>query len=128
MLQSENTGVQVGYGSILSYYPPQDGRVALADSTDDLIGDLLEENPDMSLESGRWSATPHDHQALVTPLVGDSPFGGSVRELVVTVARPEGLFCMFFVAPPRAWPGIQNVFDRMLGSLQFSGIANSFSG
>jgi ankyrin repeat protein len=127
VLQSEGDGVQVGYGLILSYYPPQDGRGTLADSTSDLIRDLLKENPDMCLESGQWSATPHGHQALVTPLVGNSPFGGSVKQLVVTITRPEGLFCMFFVAPPYAWPGIRNVFDRMLGSLQFSMNANSFS-
>jgi ankyrin repeat protein len=125
--RSEDAGVQIGYGSILSYYPARESRPDLAGSTGEMIRELLEENPDMDLESSPWSAAAQDHPALVTPLVGNSPFGGAVRELVVTVARPEGLFCMFFVAPPRAWPAVGNVFDRMLGSLQFSVDANGFA-
>jgi hypothetical protein len=126
ILRSESEGVTVGYGSILSYYPiRQEGPGALTGATGDLLRELLTQNPDMHVESAPCPASPNGHQALVTTVMGNSPFG-SVRELVVTVGRPEGLFCMFLVAPPRAWPAVQTVFDRMMGSLEFSVNTNGF--
>jgi hypothetical protein len=55
----------------------------------------------------------------VTHLSGASPYGGAETDVVLTVARPEGLFYMVFVAPSRDFNQLQGAFQKMLDSIQF---------
>jgi len=123
----QDTELKVGYGAILSYYPVDEGRATLAAATEDLIRDLLRENPDLRVVSAPAPAETKDGPALMNWLTGDSPFGGQVSELVATALRPEGLFCLFFVAPKEALPKVRPVFHRMHSSLQFTMHSYGFS-
>ena len=52
-----------------------------------------------TLGSGKTSqkhAEAGKQAALVTQFTGNSPFGGSETDMLVTVARPEGLFYLIF--------------------------------
>ena len=92
----------VGYGAILSYYSPQEGRLNLAQATRDLIQRLRAQNPSMQVTGNSRKANVDGSQALITMLESSSPFGGTETDVLVTVARPEGLFYMVFIAPQRA--------------------------
>jgi hypothetical protein len=59
-------------------------------------------------------------RGLGVTLLGNSPYGGVERNLLVTVARPEGLFYVVFVAPDRQFAqGQQGTFPKMLQSIRF---------
>ena len=59
-------------------------------------------------------------RGLQVTLLGDSPYGGTERNLLVTVARPEGLFYVVFVAPDRQFTRVQQgTFQRMRQSIRF---------
>jgi hypothetical protein len=57
--------------------------------------------------------------ALVTNLASASPFGGTERDVLITVSRPQGLFYMILVAPERDFAALDAVFNQMLQSIRF---------
>jgi hypothetical protein len=56
---------------------------------------------------------------MIVPLVSQSPYGGVERDLLVTVARSEGLFYMVFAAPEEGYSQLDDAFNQMLNSLRF---------
>jgi hypothetical protein len=120
LVQVSNGGTAVGYGAIVSYFFPERSRANLADATSELIHHLHTENPTMQTNSGQRRMRVNGSQGLVTELTSQSPFGGTERDLLVTVARPEGLFYVVFVGPEQNWGQLQGAFDHMLRTLRFS--------
>ena len=55
----------------------------------------------------------------IANLTSASPLGGTERDVLLTVARPEGLFYMVFIAPSQGFDQIQHAFDRMVQSIRF---------
>ena len=113
----------VGCGVIASFYSAgRNRRVDLQRDTDELIRQIRSGNPTMRA-SGRnsRSLSVDGHSALLTTLYSGSPYEGETEiDLLLTVARPQGLHYMVFIAPQREFRQYQNTFEKMLQSVRFS--------
>ena len=119
LMQKSEGGVQVGYGVMVSYYTPDVDRLDLRRDTQDLIRRLAQENPGMRVQ-GQRQISLNGEQALETTLSARSPYEGeSETDVVVTAARPEGLFYLSFTAPQSEWRSAGPVFQEMLSSVRF---------
>ena len=109
----------IGYGSVLSYFFPDPSRASLSDATADLIQRLRTEDPGIH-DSGTQKRGEVDKQpALTTQFTANSPFGGTETDILVTVARPEGLFHMIFISPEKDWNEAHLTFEHMVQSIHF---------
>jgi hypothetical protein len=109
----------IGFGSILSYFFPDPGRSSLSDATDDLIQRLHKEDPGMRQMGDKKRAEADKQPALITQLASDSPFGGAERDMLITVARPQGLFHVIFISPESKWNETHLTFEHMVQSIHF---------
>jgi hypothetical protein len=108
----------IGYGAVLSYFFADPDRSALKTATGDVIQKLRTIDSGLH-DEGQKSVEVDGQPALLTQYSGDSPFGGVETDLLLTVARPEGLFCLIFIAPERNRNEGEDVFDRMTRSIRF---------
>ena len=119
IVQDSGGATSIGYGAILSYYSP--GRQAnLRDATEELIGRLREQNPTMEVARAARRVRVGGAEGLVTMMRSTSPYGGVETDAVLTVARPEGLFYMVFIAPERQFANLEAAFNQMINSIKFS--------
>ena len=117
-VQDQMGRVSIGYGATLGYYRPQQAR-NLRGATGELLQVLQQNNPTMQLAGNPRRVDVSGQPGLVTELVSQSPYGGAERDVVLTVARPEGVFYMVFIAPERAWSQLQPAFQQMLQSIRW---------
>lgn len=112
----------VGYGLEASYYFPPGNGIDLARDTQALIQQLQKENSGMRVGRASRTVSVGGERGLETTLNSKSPYQGEeeVDELI-TVARPEGLFYMVFIAPRSEYDQIQATFREILKSLRFAG-------
>jgi Zn-dependent protease with chaperone function len=123
MAQSANGAVSIGYGMMLSYYFPQgNSKVDLRRHTNELVRQLQSSNPGMQVgREGTRRMTIDGQAALVTTLYSQSPFQGEREmDILVTVARPQGLFYAVFILPEREHPQVRATFEEMIRSIRFS--------
>ena len=120
LVQNQNGGLSLGYGTVVSYYQPQSGQIDLQQSTRELIGQLGLVNPNLRTES-QQRVSVDSNPALLTTLRGVSPYGGSERDFLLTVPRPEGLFYIVFVVPERYVARSEGTFGQILRSIRFRG-------
>jgi len=114
-----NGGPAIGYGSVLSFFFTDPGRSSLSDATYDLIQRLHTVDPGIK-ESGSQKRAEADRQpALMTQFTSDSPFGGAETDMLVTVARPEGLFYLIFISPESDGTEAHLTFEHMVQSIRF---------
>jgi predicted Zn-dependent protease len=109
----------IGYGSMFGYFFADPDRASLGDATSDLIQRLRSEDPGIKSSGTRQPGEVDKQTALTTQLTSNSPLGGAERDLVVTVARPEGLFYVIFISPDSRWDETHSAFDHMLQSMRF---------
>jgi predicted Zn-dependent protease len=109
----------IGFGAILSYFFADPGRTSLSDATDDLIKRLRTEDPGIRQTGERKPAEAGGQPALIAQFASDSPFGGAERDMLITVARPQGLFHLIFISPESKWNETHLAFEHMVQSIQF---------
>lgn len=110
----------IGYGAVVSYYLPESGAVNLNRDTKALISQLQEKNRGMRVSGSSRSFTTGGIPGLLTELTSESPYAKETEvDLVITAARPEGLFYMVVVAPRSQYRAAQPVFQRMIESIRF---------
>lgn len=114
-----DSGVSIGYGAVLSYYSPQRSRAPLIGATQELVNELQSVNRNLRVSGGPRRVRIQGNRGLVTTLTSRSPYGGTERNVLLTVARPEGLFYMIFVAPEKGLKQRQPTFEQMLDSIRF---------
>jgi beta-barrel assembly-enhancing protease len=121
LVRTANGSVSVGAGAILSYFSPEGGgKSDLRSMTDTLIHHLHAQNPNMQVLGTSRKVRVDGNSGLMTEFTSDSPYGGQgERDILLTVARPEGLFYMVFVAPQDNFNQFQATFNQMLSSLRF---------
>jgi beta-barrel assembly-enhancing protease len=127
VVRDASGNLSVGYGAIVSYYFPatdevQGGRQTdkLRSDTSDLVRQMQQANRDMRAAEPR-SITVNGYPGLLTTLNARSPFQNETEiDQLVTVARPEGLWYLVFIAPESESRDIQPAFDQMLRSVRFS--------
>jgi predicted Zn-dependent protease len=110
----------IGFGALLSYFFADPSRSSLSDATDDLIQRLRTEDPGIRRSGNQRPAEADKQPALITPLASDSPFGGAETDMLVTVARPEGLFHLIFISPESQWDEVHLTFEHMVQSIHFA--------
>ncbi len=112
----------IGYGAIASFFFPETKTRDLQQATDELIAHLHGGNPNMRLVSNvRRRVRVEDSAGLVTTLSNSSPYQGQVEtDVLLTVARPQGVFYMLFVAPRADFRSLEGTFNEMVNSLRFS--------
>jgi hypothetical protein len=121
-VQQSQNGVSVGYGAILAHYRPQDTNASLWQATDELVSRLRSADPNM--RAGR--EMPREirvggKSAIVTTLYSNSIFQGQTEvDRLVTVAHPNGLLYLVFIAPDSEGPYVNSTFDQMIQSIRFS--------
>lgn len=120
LVRTASGGTAIGYGAVLSYYYPPAGRLDLRRSTQELTAQLGSINQNLRVNGNPRALRIAGSSALLTPLAGVSPYGGPEANLLLTVARPEGLFYVVFIGPRNQFAQLEGVFNRMLQSLQFS--------
>jgi hypothetical protein len=117
-VQDQMGRVSIGYGALLGYYQPARGG-NLRNATGELLQLLQQNNPTMQLAGNPRRVNVSGHPGLITELVSASPYGGRERDVLLTVARPEGLFYMVFIAPEQGWRQIEPAFNHMVQSIRF---------
>jgi len=108
----------IGYGAVVSYYQPR-YRTDLLNATWELLQQLQEMNPNLRAAVQPRQITVAGSQGLIVGLTGPSPYGGSEKDMLLTVARPQGLFYMLFIAPENQYNSLQPAFERMANSIRF---------
>lgn len=112
--------VSVGYGVIAGYYEPQRGTSTLEGATRELLGQLQAGNPSVRVQGGMRSVNVSGSQGAVATLASASPFDGVERNVLLTVARPQGLFYMVFIAPDQHFGQVSDAFEQMIQSIRFT--------
>jgi len=100
----------VGYGLQANYF---------AGDANALIHRLQKENIDMRIAGEARNIDVAGQPAILNTLDSRSPYGGSEVDVLVTVARPEGLLYIVFIAPKSEFEKIQPVFEDVLRSVRF---------
>jgi beta-barrel assembly-enhancing protease len=112
---------QIGYGFIVSYYVPENGKADLRRDTDNLTRQLQQENAGMQRTSAAQKTVRVGGQnGLLTALESNSPYRGEREsDTLVTVARPEGLFYIVFIVPKSEQGSVQKTVDDVMRSVKF---------
>ncbi|HTC91621.1 MAG TPA: M48 family metalloprotease [Bryobacteraceae bacterium] len=100
----------VGYGLQTNYF--------VGDS-DGLIQELRRANPEMRVAREARSIDVDGQTGSLNTLDSRSPYGGGEVDVLVTVARPEGLFYIVFIAPKAEFEKAQMTFEEVLRSVRF---------
>ena len=117
------TGTAIARGVIAGVVPARRGqRVDLNRDTQRLVEQFRKGNPSIKPVSNRPRTMRVDgRQALLTTLVSNSPFPKeSEIDMLLTVARPEGLNFIVFIAPQSEYRQHQPAFEKILKSVRFS--------
>ncbi len=117
LVRTNSGGVAIGYGVVLSYYQPQSRN--LVGATRELVGQLQSLDRNLRVSGQQRQVRVSGSNGIVTTLQGASPYGGTETDVILTVARPEGLFYMIFVAPSRDFNQLEGAFQKMVDSIQF---------
>lgn len=118
--QSQN-GVNVGYGMIVDYYRPQTANASLRQATDEFVSQLKAVDP--QIRTGQ--EMPKEikvggKSALATTIYADSIFQGQTEvDRLVTVAHPNGILYIVFVAPASEAQYAKPAFDQVIQSFRF---------
>jgi hypothetical protein len=96
----------------------QDAATRLDQLTDQLVQELRLSNRSMRVIRYREVIRVDTNRALSTYLSNDSPDGGRETDWLVTMAHPDGLLFLVFVAPERDVQGYDSVFHEMLRSVR----------
>lgn len=115
------SGRQAAIGrGVIARIEPLRRRADLVRDTQALIDQFRQSNPSMQ-PSGRKARNLQvaGQPALLTTLYSNSAYGRSREiDLLLTVARPDGLFYMLFIAPEAEYRLHQAAFEQMMRSVQ----------
>ncbi len=114
----------LAYGMMISPFEPHDdngdGRMTLAEATDQLINEMRQANPQMRTSRNHERIRIGGQAALATELSNVSPAGGRETDDLITVVVPDGTFYYFIgVAPQNEFSVYAEVFDDILNSVRF---------
>ena len=110
-------GVMIAAAKIAGQ-PPK-SQDALKVATQKLIDSLQQENADMIVTEPPSLGMLNNQQAMTTYLQNDSPGGGTEKDLLVTILRPQGLVYFVCVAPDSEYGKFEGAFNSILDSVRF---------
>lgn len=110
----------VGYGIEVSYSVSDHGPVDLLRDTDALIRSLERSNAEMRLGRETRRIQVAGETALLSTLYSRSPYRNEREvDVLITVARPQGLFYAVFIAPESQFDAVQQTFEKIVESIRF---------
>ena len=110
----------IGYGIEVNYYEVEQRRVNLQGDTDALIGRLQQSNAEMRTARDPRRIEVDAQPALLSTLYSRSPYRKEREvDVLVTVARPRGLFYVVFIAPESQFDSAQKIFEKVVRSIHF---------
>jgi len=109
----------IAIGSVVSYFFADPDRSTLSVATGDLIQRLRSMDPGLHESSGQKQIEVDRQPGLISQYSSESPLGGNETDLLVTVARPEGLFHLIFVCPDKDSRDARPMFEHMVQSVRF---------
>jgi len=110
----------VGYGLEVDSYSPRTGALELNRDTQELIRRLKQTNPDLRIAREPRSIEVAGQPALLNTLNSRSPYRGEQEvDVLATIARPQGLFYVIFIAPDSLFDQVQPTFENVLRSVRF---------
>jgi len=111
------TGTAFGYGAQVSLFQVA-GRADLANDTRRLIQQLQASGMTRAGESRTVSVD--GQPGLLTPLTSPSPYQNDQEsDILLTVARPEGMFYVVFFSPKSRYQKLEPIFEQMTTSIKF---------
>jgi hypothetical protein len=121
VVEGQSGQTLLGYGLEVDYYSPAGGNVELNRDTRELIRRLKQTNPDTRIARDARSIEVAGHTGLLSTLNSRSPYRGEQEvDVLATVARPEGLFYVVFIAPQSLFDQVQPTFEDVLRSIRFN--------
>jgi hypothetical protein len=119
ILQSADGKTAVGYGMEAGYFAPEHGA-ELERDTDALIRRFEHSNVEMRTVREMRSIRVSGQAALLSTLNSRSPYRNEREvDVLVTVARPQGLFYAIFIAPTSQFDAVQQSFEKIVQSVRF---------
>ncbi len=118
IVRGADGSASIGYGAVVSSFKPR-YRTDLLNGTWELIQELQETNANLRVTGKPRYLNIGGSQGLIVGLSGRSPYGGAEREVLLSVARPEGIAYMVFVGPENGFAQLQPAFERMAQSIRF---------
>jgi hypothetical protein len=119
IVQDAQGNTQIGYGMMVAYYVPQDGKPNLQRDTTALLQQMTSSDASLRQTGNSKAVKVGGQNGLLTPFQSSSPYQGQETDMILTIARPEGLFYAVFIAPQAEWAATQPAFDGVVNSLQF---------
>ena len=120
LVQTQDGNVALGYGLILSVYWPESGRVDLQRDTERLVRQLQQSNPGMRVSGESSKSRAGGAECLVTTLISASPYQGEKEtDVLVTVARSDGLVYLVFACPQSQYRNVEGMLQEMLRSIRW---------
>lgn len=112
--------VSIGFGMRVSYYAPEARDADLERDTDALIRRLEQENGEMRAGRPARMIQVAGQAALLSTLYSRSPVRDQREmDVLLTVARPQGLFSVIFVSPQDQFDSAEQIFEKVVKSIQF---------
>jgi Zn-dependent protease with chaperone function len=120
VVQGRGGQTLIGYGLQVNRYSPEGREVELNRDTQALIQQLKRSNTDARIGRDTRSIEVAREPALLTTLYSRSPYRGEQEvDALVTVARPDGLFYIVFIAPQSLFDQVQGTFEDVVRSVRF---------
>jgi beta-barrel assembly-enhancing protease len=116
---TQNGGI--GFGVLIAVEPYKNRQPTLESETQALIQNLQKQQQ-MQVTQQPQKRSIDGQPAYLTMMSSQSPLQGGGRELdmLVTVARPNGLWYMVLICPESAWGQQQGTFEKVVGSVRFA--------
>ena len=119
IVQGQGSNYSIGYGIIVSSIQPQ-GRLNLANQTQQLLQGLAQNNPGGRVEGRSERITIDRSNALVSRMTADSPYRGARENIVViTVDRSRQMYYFIFVAPDYDFQRLEPVYQQVAQTIRF---------
>lgn len=120
LVKGANGQISVGYGLEASFYVPKETGINLSRDTQALVQRLERGNPGMRVDRDSRSVSVGSERGLETAFRSRSPYPDEQEvDVLVTVARPEGLFYLVFISPLSEFDQIRATFREILHSVRF---------
>lgn len=116
---TQNGGV--GLGLVIATQAYRNRNVNLRSETEALIQDLMKQQQ-MNLDQQPVDRQVSGQPALLTMMSSQSPLQGGGREMdmLITVARPSGLWYAVLICPQSQWQQAQRTFEQIVTSIRFA--------
>jgi hypothetical protein len=108
----------IALGTMFGTYQPQRAR-DLPSATEELVNSILQGNPGMRVAGRAERIQVSGRDAYLVMLDGNSPLGGTERDVLVSTVNGRVLQYFVFVAPQAQFASYEPVFQNMLRSVRF---------